>query len=192
MQGIVDMKAKINKVTIEIVQGSIFALNAAAIVTVTDPNLNVDAELLARAGPSLYLQTQDIRWSDIGTAVITNAGSMTNASHIIHTVGPHWGEFAARANLALCTWHSLELAEQHKLKSIALPPISTGSMGYPLENCAKTMLETMIDFTFEKLKYLKMIIVCVDKTPQALQIFENEFSEQLEALRDAGEGQVYV
>jgi O-acetyl-ADP-ribose deacetylase (regulator of RNase III) len=186
------MKAKINKVNIEIVQGSIYALNAAAIVTVTDPNLNVEPDLLARTGSSVYLQTQAIRWSDIGTAVITSAGAMSNATHIIHTVGPHWGEFAARANLALCTWNSLKLAERYKLKSIALPPISTGAMGYPLENCAKTMLENIIDFTFEKLRSLRTIIICVDKTPHALQIFENEFAEQLEALRAAGEGQVYV
>ncbi len=186
------MRAKINKVNIEIVQGDLYSLNAAAIVTVTTPNLTIEPELLRRAGPALYLQTQAIHWSDIGTAVITTAGAMTNASHIIHTVGPHWGEFAARANLALCTWHSLELAEKHKLKSIALPPISTGAMGYPLENCAKTMLEQIIDFTFEKLRSLRQITICVDQTPRALQIFEKEFAEQLEALRATGEGQVYV
>jgi O-acetyl-ADP-ribose deacetylase len=180
------MKAKINKVNIEIVRGNLYTLNVAAIVTVTDPNLNVEQELLTLTGPSVYLQTQDIRWSDIGTAVITSA------SHIIHTVGPHWGEFAARANLALCTWRCLELAENHKLKSIAFPPISTGTMGYPLENCAKTMLENIIDFTFEKIKYLRSIILCVDKTPRAYEIFAEEFSEQLDALKAAGEGQVYV
>lgn len=186
------MKAKVNKVNIQISQENLLSLPVAAIVTVTDLNLHVDPALLARTGPIVQSQTEVIRWSDVGTAIITDAGTLKTATKIIHAVGPRWGEDSARAKLALVTWRCLELAEQHGLKSIALPPISTGSLGYPLENCALTMLEQIIDFTFEKLRSLRSIILCVGDAPNALNIFETEFSRLLEELKETGEGQVHV
>lgn len=187
------MKAKVNRVSIQITQDDILSLPAAALVTVTDTNLRVDPALLAKTGNSVQLQTEAIRWSDIGTAVMTDAGALKTTAKIIHAVGPRWGDGSARAKLALVTWRCLELAEQDGLKSIALPPISTGALGYPLENCAVTMLEQIIDFTFEKLKSLRTIILCVDQhTPNALSIFEAEFTRLLEELKATGEGQVHV
>jgi O-acetyl-ADP-ribose deacetylase len=186
------MKAKVNKITIQVIQENILNLPVAAIVTVTDPNLRVDPALARRAGPIVQAQTQALRWSDVGTAVITDAGTLKNVTKIIHAVGPRWSDEGARAKLGLVTWQCLSLAEEHGLKSIALPAISTGTLGYPLENCAKTMLQQIVDFTFEKLKHLKSIILCLDDTPNALSIFEAEFTRQLEELRAAGEGQVLV
>jgi O-acetyl-ADP-ribose deacetylase (regulator of RNase III) len=150
----------------------------------------VDPALLAKTGKAVQAQAWDIRWSDVGTAVITDSGAMKNVTKIIHAVAPRWGDEGARPKLALVTWQCLSLAEEHQLKSIALPPIATGTHGYPLENCAKTMMQQIIDFTFEKLKSLKTIIVCVDNTPNALNIFEAEFAQQLEDLKATGEGQV--
>jgi hypothetical protein len=54
------------------------------------------------------------------------------------------------------------------------------------------MIQQIIDFTFEKLKHLRTVIVCVDDTPNALRIFEEEFAHQLEDLKATGEGQVLV
>ncbi len=186
------MKAKINRVTIEIIQGEILNVTAAALVTVTDPNLRVDPALLAKTGPSVQAQVQAIRWSDVGTAVITDAGLLKHANRIIHAVGPRWGDDSARAKLALVTWQCLALAEEHGLKSVVIPPISVGALGYPLENCAKTMIEQIVDFTFEKLKSLRHVILCVDDTPNALNIFDAELRRQIEELRETGEGQVRV
>jgi Predicted phosphatase homologous to the C-terminal domain of histone macroH2A1 len=85
----------------------------------------------------------------------------------------------------------LRLAEQNRLKSVAFPAISVGILGYPAENCAKTMLSQIIDFTFEDLKYLRTIIICLDD-PVVYQIFKNEFAEQLKELKEAGDGEVKV
>ncbi|MCU0497229.1 MAG: macro domain-containing protein [Anaerolineae bacterium] len=185
------MKAKINKITIQILQGDLFALPVNGIVTVTDPNLHVDPILAKRAGPALQTQTESIRWSDVGTAVITDAGNLKHLKKIIHAVGPRWGDESARAKLGLVTWESLSLAEQHELKAIALPPISVGALGYPLENCAKTMLEQIIDFTFEQLKSLRTVILCVEDA-RAFAIFEAEFQTQLETLKETGDGEVVL
>lgn len=183
------MKAKVNKVTIQVTQGDILNTPVASIVTVTDPNLTVDATLLAKAGSNVQSQTQQIAWADVGSAVITTAGNLKHVDHIIHAVGPRWSDDSARAKLALVTWQCLLLAEDNALKSIALPAISTGALGYPLEGCAKVMIEQIIDFTFEKLKSLRTIILCVDSL-NALKIFEAELTRQLEDLKETGEGQV--
>lgn len=185
------MKAKVNKISIQVIQGDLLSLPVAGVVTVTDPNLHLDPKLLARAGAQVQAQTQQIAWADVGTAVITGSGNLKNVEKIIHAVGPRWGEDSARGKLALVTWQCLSLAEDNGLKSIALPPISTGALGYPLEGCAKTMIEQVIDFTFEKLKALRTIIMCVDSL-NALKVFEAELQRQLTDLKATGEGQVRV
>jgi O-acetyl-ADP-ribose deacetylase len=187
------MKAKVNKTSIQVVQGDIYGLQTGAIVTVTDPNLGLNPKLATLAGPEVQAEADYIGWCDIGSAVVTDAGKLTNVEKIIHAVGPKLAEDRSRGKLARVTWRSLELAEEHGLKSVALPPISVGTLGYPVEASAKIMIEQIIDFTFEKLKSLRTVIICVDDSiPNALQAFESEFKRQLAALKETGEGQVHV
>jgi len=184
------MKAKVNKVTIQILQEDILSLSVAGLVHATDTNLHVNPEFAARAGPTLQQACNDLGWCDVGSAVITHAGDMS-VEKVIHAVGPRWGEGSERGKLANVTLQCLRLAEQYRLKSIAIPAISTGILGYPVENCAKTMLGQIIDFTFDTPRYLRTIIVCLDSAV-AYQIFKSEFLSQIEELKEAGEGEVTV
>lgn len=184
------MKAKVNKVTIEIVQDDMLSLAVGCIVNSTDTNLNVSPSLSARAGPTVEQSCADIGWCDVGSAVMTTAGNLP-AQKIIHAVGPRWGEGSERGKLANVTLQCLRLAEQNRLKSIAIPAISTGTLGYPIENCAKTMLAQIIDFTFDNPRYLKTVVVCLD-TSEAYIIFKQEFAEQIDGLKSTGDGEVTV
>lgn len=186
------MKAKVNKTNIQVVQDNIYSLAVTCVVTVTGPNLTLDPILAKLTGQPVLDETRHIAWAEVGEAVITGAGNLENKQKIIHAVGPRWGEPSARGKLANVTWRCLELAEKHELKSIALPPISVGTLGYPLESCARIMFEEIIDFTFEKPKHLKTIILCVDDTPNALDAFVAELKRQLEDLQENGEGTVRV
>ena len=185
------MKAKVNKITIDIILDDIILLEVDGIVNSTDPNLTLSDALIERGGLELEKQVTRLVWCDVGDAQITEAGDMVNVSKIIHAVGPRWGEGSERGKLANATWAALNLAEDNKLKSLAMPPISVGALGYPVENCARTMLEQIIDFTFENLKHLRNITICLN-TDIALEIFQNEFKRQLESLKDSGEGKVRV
>ena len=185
------MKAKVNKVIIQVIQDDILTLTVAGLVHPTDTNLHVNPSLAVKAGPALQQACNDIGWCDVGEAVITDAGEQLAVEKIIHAVGPRWGEGSERGKLANVTLRCFRLAEQYKLKSIAVPSISTGVLGYPVENCAKTMLAQIIDFTFDAPRYLRTIIVCLDN-PAAYQIFKNEFLEQIEDLKETGEGEVTV
>ncbi len=121
---------------------------------------------------------------------MTGPGNLA-VDKIIHAVGPRWGEGSERGKLANVTLECLRLAENNRLKSIALPPISTGALGYPLENCAKTMLTQIVDFTFENLKHLRQVTICMD-TVHAFAAFQQEFQQQLQELKETGEGKVKV
>ena len=69
-----------------------------------------------------------------GSAKIT-PGFRLPARWVIHAVGPIWGGGNAHEDelLAGCYQTSLALAEQHGLRSIVFPAISTGIYGFPLE-----------------------------------------------------------
>jgi O-acetyl-ADP-ribose deacetylase (regulator of RNase III) len=56
------------------------------------------------------------------------------------------GEGDEDDKLAAATRSALALAEQHGLRSIAFPAISTGIFGYPMDRCAEVMLGTIIAF----------------------------------------------
>lgn len=82
-----------------------------------------------------------------GEAVITTGGRLP-ARHVIHTVGPIWGQHAGREAelLAACYRNSLALAVEHGLASIAFPAISTGAYGYPPEDAAQVASRAIREF----------------------------------------------
>jgi O-acetyl-ADP-ribose deacetylase (regulator of RNase III) len=159
-------------------------------VNQTDTNLHLSPTLAAKAGPEVQQICAAIGWCETGYAVVTDAGDLP-VEKIIHVVGPHWGEGSERGKLASATLECLRLAEENRLKSIALPAISVGVLGYPAENCAKTMLPHVIDFPFEDPRYLRTIVVCLDD-PLVYSIFKAEFAAQIQELKEAGDGEVKV
>lgn len=183
------MKATVNKVRIEVIEADILDTSVDAVVVVTDPNLTVSESLQQLAGPILLKHTAQIGWCEVGSAVITPAGNLPKTNHIIHAVGPRWGEGSERGKLANATWTSLHLAEDHQAESIALPAISVGALGYPVENCARIMIARIIDFTFEPVKHLRHILLCLDNV-NTYTTFDTEFNRQIHKLRETGEGKV--
>jgi O-acetyl-ADP-ribose deacetylase len=175
------MQATINNILITVVQDDLLTLAVDACVIVTDPNLTLPDKLKRVAGAPLEKETERIGWSDIGSAVMTSAGAMPDVLKLIHAVGPRWGEGAERGKLANLTWECLRIAENAQLRSIAFPPISVGTLGYPLEACATIMIERIIDYTFEDVNFLKRVMLCTpdDATYTA---FTSEFQSQLDDL----------
>jgi O-acetyl-ADP-ribose deacetylase (regulator of RNase III) len=178
------MKAKVNKVNIRIIQDDLLAAPVNGVVRVTDPNLTLSSGIAARAGSTVIEACQEIGWCAVGSAVITTAGNLP-FEKLIHAVAPRWGEGSERGKLANLTLKCLRLAEEHQLRSVAFPALSTGTLGYPLESCARIMLEEIIDFTFEDLRYLRAIVICTDNA-LAQGIFNAELGRLLTTLQANG------
>ncbi|MFC1959424.1 macro domain-containing protein [Chloroflexota bacterium] len=180
------MDAEINGMVIRIVQGDITDLAVDAIVNAANSQLllgsGVAGAIRTKGGPTIQQECLKFGWCDVGDAAITQAGQLP-AKHVIHAVGPRIGEGSEPGKLASATRASLTLAEEHKLTSIAMPAISTGAFGFPLEACAQIMLRVAIDITFEEFQHLQTILFCLyDK--HAFEIFTAEFERQLAELED--------
>lgn len=182
------MKAKINKVSVGILQGKLLSMTTEGVVLETDSALSIPTEWAQAAGPELVRRARMIGWCDIGSAVRVPAGRLPQ-KHVILAVGPRWGDSSARGKLANTTWEVLNLAEAAEMESLALPAISTGTNGYPIENCARTMLEQVIDFTFEAPKHLRQIIFCLS-TDEQVAVFQQQLEHQIDLMRQAGDGKV--
>lgn len=178
------MRVKVNKVkiilqVIDIVQ----VHDVDVLVRVSSPDLFVPDEWLSKLDENALNQLSKIGWCDVGSAVMTPLVKSEYRA-VIHAIGPRWGEESARGKLANVTWELLWLAETGGFRSLALPAISVGTLGYPVENCARTMLQQVLDFTFEPIRHIRTIVFCLLSTNE-YHVFEAELRQQIDALDSA-------
>jgi O-acetyl-ADP-ribose deacetylase len=110
----------------------------------------VDGAIHRAGGPAILAECRQIV-SKIGSlaagkAVITTGGRLA-AKHVIHTVGPVYrgGEHAEAERLASCHRESIRLADEHALKSLSFPAISTGAFGYPASEAASIAVASTVE-----------------------------------------------
>lgn len=143
------MKRQIKNATLELVQGDITEMETDAIVNAANSALKlgggVAGAIARKGGPRIQEQCDRIGGTFVGGAVITTGGNL-KAAHVIHAVGPRMGEGDEDKKLRNATLNSLKLADEHHLKSIAFPAISTGIFGFPMDRCVKIMLGTAIAY----------------------------------------------
>jgi O-acetyl-ADP-ribose deacetylase (regulator of RNase III) len=113
-----------------------------------------------------------------GSAAIASGGRL-KARHVIHAVGPVYDGTARSAELlASAVRAALHMADDHGLKSVALPAISTGIFGYPMEEAARVMLRAAIAY-LEGETGLERVVFCL-YGQRAFDVFAQELAAQTE------------
>ena len=174
---------QISHTLLELIQADITTLDVDAIVNAANESLlgggGVDGAIHRAAGPELLAECRTLGGCRTGEAKITK-GYRLKARYVIHTVGPIYTLAKAQQPsqgspaelLASAVRSSLRLADEHRLKSIAFPAISTGAYGYPMGQAARVILSTIIDYLRGETALDRVIICLYDQ--RAYRVFETE------------------
>lgn len=145
---------------ITLIRGDITGQRVDAVVNAANSSLlgggGVDGAIHRKGGPEVLAACRALRASHYGKglatgqAVATTAGNLP-ATWVIHTVGPvhprsdeDASVLAERAALlASCYRESLRVADELGVRTLALPAISTGIYGWPMEDAARIALRTV-------------------------------------------------
>ncbi|HET9923791.1 MAG TPA: O-acetyl-ADP-ribose deacetylase [Methylomirabilota bacterium] len=145
--------------------GDITTLSVDAIVNAANgtlaPGGGVCGAIHAKAGPELAAACAALGGCPSGEARIT-PGFRLPARHVIHAVGPIWrGGTAREPELLASAYRSaIHLAQEHELRSVAFPAISTGAFGYPLRPATKIAVEAVRAATAKPGTLRQVIFAC--------------------------------
>jgi len=159
---------------IEIAQQDIASAPVDAVVNAANQSLQLGAGVAGairrRGGPSIQEECDRIGHCPVGDAVVTGAGDLS-ARWVIHAVGPVWrgGREGEEVALASAVLSALRRAEEVGAKSVALPAISTGVFGFPLESAARISVAAARTFA-RSAENVERIVFCL-YDEEALRVF---------------------
>jgi O-acetyl-ADP-ribose deacetylase len=125
-------------------QGDITLARVDAIVNAANNDLilggGVAGAIRSKGGPSIQRECDKLGPIAIGEAAITGGGNLP-ARYVIHAASMRLGESTTSDSLRAATRNSLRRANENKVRTIAFPAIGTGIAGFPLDKCARIMLD---------------------------------------------------
>jgi O-acetyl-ADP-ribose deacetylase (regulator of RNase III) len=160
---------KIGNGEIEITKGDITEAATEAIVNAANNHLwmgaGVAGAIKRKGGIEIEREAVSKGPVKVGEAVITGAGRL-KARYVIHAAGMGQDLQTDARKVKDATRSSLELAESHKISSIAFPAIGTGVGGFPASECAKIMVGEAASFLRKSRSLRKVTFVLFDKSTE--------------------------
>jgi O-acetyl-ADP-ribose deacetylase (regulator of RNase III) len=135
------MKSLAERIVIQ--QGDLTEMDTDAIVNAANNDLvlgaGVAGAIRRKGGDAIQRECDSIGSIPVGYAAITTGGKL-KARFVIHAASMQLGGKTSADTLRHSTAHSLRIADERGLKSIAFPAVGTGIAGFPLKECAEIML----------------------------------------------------
>jgi O-acetyl-ADP-ribose deacetylase (regulator of RNase III) len=129
-----------------IITGDLVEQEVDAIVNAANNDLALGAGVagaIRRAGgPSIQDECDAHGPVNVGEAAITGAGAL-HARHVIHAASMSLGGRTTRDSLKSSMDHVFRLAHAHDVKTMAVPAVGTGIAGFPIDECARVMAESL-------------------------------------------------
>jgi O-acetyl-ADP-ribose deacetylase (regulator of RNase III) len=130
---------------IRVEQGDITEFQGGAIVNAANNRLRlgsgVAGAIRTKGGPGIQQECDEHGPIRVGEAAITGGGNLP-ARYVIHAAAMG-DEPASRVSIEDSTRHALELADRNGIKTIAFPILASGVAGFPLDEAARIMLDTI-------------------------------------------------
>lgn len=136
------MKPPVDRIRIQ--QGDLTEMDVDVIVNAANNDLVLGAGVAGaihrKGGEEIQRECDEIGSIPVGYAAITGGGKL-KARYVIHAASMGLGGIRTTAKtLRTSTAHSLRLAAERNLKTIAFPAVGTGVSGFPMQECAQIML----------------------------------------------------
>jgi len=138
---------------LQLVEGDITRQEVDAVVNAANAQLQhgggVAKAIAEGGGPTI--QRESDRWIKENGPIshaepaYTSGGSLP-AEYVIHVVGPVWGQGEEESRLQTTITGALKMADQLGVNTLALPAISTGVYGFPLDQAVQIILQAVKDF----------------------------------------------
>jgi len=168
--------------TLRLIHGDLTEESVDVIVNAANARLQHGggvAEAITRRG-GVVIQAESDAWVRGHGPVAHDRPALTSAGalpcrHVIHAVGPVWGEGQEDAKLNAAVSAALQLAEEHRFASLALPAISTGVFGFPKDRGARVLLQAILDhFRSSPAGSLQEVHITLIDEP-SVRVFASEF-----------------
>jgi O-acetyl-ADP-ribose deacetylase (regulator of RNase III) len=173
---------------VEILQGDLTEMDVDAIVNAANNDLQlgggVAGAIRRKGGDAIQRECNEIGSIPVGGAALTTGG-LLKARHVIHAASMQLGGHTTARALRSSTAHSLRIAAEKGLKTIAFPAVGTGIAGFPMRECAEIMLAEVVEHFKQPTTLDKVYFVLFDEA--ARDVFDEVWREmQAEGRLDAG------
>jgi O-acetyl-ADP-ribose deacetylase (regulator of RNase III) len=163
---------------IVLMQGDLTEMDVDAIVNAANNDLQlgggVAGAIRRKGGEEIQRECNAIGGIPIGGAAITSAGKL-RARYVIHAASMQLGGETTAMALRASTAHSLLIASERRLRSIAFPAVGTGIAGFAIPECARIMLGEVAEHLKGPTSLEKICFVLFDAA--ALAAFEKVRAE---------------
>src|SRR6476661_3613342 len=178
-------KAILEKIVIQ--QGDLTDMDTDAIVNAANNDLQLGAGVAGairrKGGEEIQRECDEIGSIPVGYAAITGGGKL-KARHVIHAASMQLGGRTTAAALRNSVAHSLRIAAERGLKTIAFPAVGTGIAGFSMEECASILLEEAIRNLKKETSLEKIYFVLFDD--RACDVFTRAWKKLQMSVSAAG------